>query len=543
MAMSVDSLKGKKTKNNAGGDAVHLGARGALAQLAVTGCFNNTFYVTAEKQLDEVLDLAKQCDPEFVAKVAVYARQSGFMKDIPASLVAYLSAADVKIAAKAFPKVIDNGKMLRNFVQIVRSGVFGRRNLSAPSIQRMVHGWFDSRTEEDLFRQSIGSNPSMGDVIRMSRPVPKDPARSAMFAWLLGKDTSKFNGQDFKVADNLSEKVRAYEAFKANPVGDVPDMPFEMATGLPLTADGWKQVARRASWTQTFKSLNTFSRHGVFEDKALVKLVVERLQNPDLIRKSKAFPYQILMAYKAAVEGFRGAFNKEETLTMPAEIGRALEAAMEIAVANVPTLEGSVVVCPDVSGSMSSGITGTRINPKTKRAESHSSQVRCIDVAGLIASAMLRANKDARVIPFEGDVVKVKLSASDTIMTNAQKLASIGGGATNCAAPLALLNREKAKVDYVLFVSDNESWSNGYSRYNRQGATSMSSEWDQLKARNSQAKLICLDISANTTSQVESKTDVLNIGGFSDTVFEVISSFVKGGEKDAFVKKIEAIEL
>ena len=41
-------------------------------------------------------------------------------------------------------------------------------------------------------------------------------------------------------------------------------------------------------------------------------------------------------------------------------------------------------------------------------------------------------------------------------MTNAARLAEIGGGGTACSAPLAKLNREKAKVDLVLIVSDNE---------------------------------------------------------------------------------------
>jgi 60 kDa SS-A/Ro ribonucleoprotein len=43
-------------------------------------------------------------------------------------------------------------------------------------------------------------------------------------------------------------------------------------------------------------------------------------------------------------------------------------------------------------------------------------------------------------------------------MSNAEKLASIGGGGTNCAAPLAQLNARKAIADLVVLVSDNESW-------------------------------------------------------------------------------------
>ncbi|MGK3816838.1 hypothetical protein ABI015_14875, partial [Enterococcus faecium] len=59
------------------------------------------------------------------------------------------------------------------------------------------------------------------------------------------------------------------------------------------------------------------------------------------------------------------------------------------------------------------------------------SVVRCIDVAALVAAAMLRANRAARVLPFEQDVVLVELNPRDTVLTNAGKLAAVGGGGTN----------------------------------------------------------------------------------------------------------------
>ena len=70
---------------------------------------------------------------------------------------------------------------------------------------------------------------------------------------------------------------------------------------------------------------------------------------------------------------------------------------------------------------------------------------------------MLRTNPQARVIPFEQITVNVKLNPRDSIMTNAEKLANIGGGGTACSAPLALLNREKADVDLVVIVSDTKA--------------------------------------------------------------------------------------
>ena len=43
--------------NSAGGEAYSLSAEAALAQFACTGIFSDTFYVLADKQLDQVKEL------------------------------------------------------------------------------------------------------------------------------------------------------------------------------------------------------------------------------------------------------------------------------------------------------------------------------------------------------------------------------------------------------------------------------------------------------------------------------------------------------
>ena len=42
---------------------------------------------------------------------------------------------------------------------------------------------------------------------------------------------------------------------------------------------------------------------------------------------------------------------------------------------------------------------------------------------------------------------------------------------------------------------------------------------------------MCIDIVPNTTVQNEERQDTLNIGGFSDSVFDVINDFVSGNSK------------
>src|SRR6185503_1845272 len=370
--------------------AYKLSPKHQLAQYAATGCLNTTFYATADEQLAKVLELCAEVDAEFIAKTAVFCRQRGFMNDMPALLTASLSVKDRALLARIFPRVIDNAKMLRNFVQIMRSGVVGRRSLgSAP--KRLVREWLDTRDPATLFKSNVGQNPSLADILKMVHPKPKDRAREALFGYFIGRDYA---------FDAMPEIAREYELFKYKQHDDsreVPDVPFQMLTALDLGTAEWTAIARRASWQMTRMNLNTFARHGVFTQPGMTKLIAHRLRQPTAIAKARVFPYQLMVAYTMA--SLNGA--------IPGEVSDALQDAMEIAIANVPAIEGRVFVCPDVSGSMSSPATGFRKGATTA--------VRCIDVAALVAAAVMRKNARTEVLPFECDVVEVNLNSRDSV--------------------------------------------------------------------------------------------------------------------------------
>lgn len=482
------------TKNSAGGAAYTRSPKSELAQLAMTGCLNGTYYAQAQDQLDSILKTSQSIDPEWIAKLAVVARKQGHMKDVPALLMATLAVRDQAMAAKAFPLVIDNARMLRTFVQIVRSGTAGRKSFgSAP--RRWVRNWLESKSLEQLLDASVGNQPSLSDIVKMVHPKPDSPEREAFYGWLLGKEVA---------VDRLPERVRDLLAWRDGSRKAVPETAFELLTDRPLSKDAWSAIARRAGWQWTRMNLATLLRHGVFTDNEMVATVANRLREPSLIYKSRVFPYQILSAWKTA-----GA-------DLPSRIRDALQDALETSVDNVPSFEGKVVVLPDVSGSMHSPVTGYRPGASTA--------VRCVDVAALFAAAILRRNTSATVIPFKEDIVKLALNARDSISTNAERMASVGAGGTNCSAPLRFLNAQKAKADLVVFVSDNESWMDP----SRGRGTATMQEWENFRSRNPKAKLVCIDLQPNTTLQAPNREDILNVGGFSDQVFTVISEFASG---------------
>ena len=510
------SIKNRLTKtdthNEAGGIAYTLTPKQQLAQLAATGCLNNTYYADAQSQLDQVLKLAESLDAEFIAKTAVYARQKGFMKDMPALLLAVLAQKDVNMLARVFDQVVDNGKMLRNFAQIIRSGAVGRKSFGNRP-KKLMQTWLLTATEKQLLNAAVGNSPSLADVVKMVHPKPREAWRAAWFAWLIGKPYDR---------EALPPITRAFEDYKQSREGELPNVPFQMLTALDLNSGDWAQIARNGSWQQVRQNLNTFLRHEVFAKSKNIKMVAEKLRDETAIARARVLPYQLLTAYQATSN------------QMPSEIREALQDAMETAVQNVPAIQGKVVVCPDVSGSMHSSVTGYR--------GSATSKTRCIDIAALVSAAMLRTNPQARVIPFEQITVNVQLNPRDSIMTNAEKLANIGGGGTACSAPLAMLNREKADVDLVVIVSDNESWADDNQGWG--ATTSLMKEWNILKRRCPEAKLVCLDIQPYTKAQARNRHDILNIGGFSDQVFSLIGSFAERGMgTDFWVEEIEKTPL
>ena len=487
-------LPATDTLNRAGAPAFAYEESHALAQMAMTGTFNSGFYGSGMAQVAELMAAAQEVEPRFLAQTAIYARRKGHMKDTPAFLLAALSTRDPMLFHRAFPQIVDNGKMLRTFVQIVRSGATGRKSLgTAP--KRQVQHWLNSASDWQLLNAAVGNDPSLADVIKMVHPKPITPERAALFAWIIGTPC------DLK---KLPEAVLDYLRFKDSASGPLPDMPFQMLTSLPLSAAHWAKIAERGSWQMLRMNLNTFARKGVFDLTPSVRTIAKKLADPQAVRKAKAMPYQLMAAATS--------LNSD----VPDAVRNALTGAMEVAVSNVPKLEGSVVVCPDVSGSMGAPVTGYRKGATT--------MVRCVDVAGLVAAAILRTNPSAEIMPFDTRVHEVKTDAGQSVLAHATSLASFCGGGTDCTAPLRKLSETGKAPDLVLLVSDNQSWAH----FGDRRTTPIMIEWEKIKRRNPHAKLVCIDIAPYGTTQAQTREDILNVGGFSDSVFDVIARFARG---------------
>ena len=525
--------------NEAGGRAYKLEPKHALAQVAVTGTFGNAFYSTAETQLAEVLKLIDEVDDnQYLAKLALYAREKALMKDMPAALLVALSVRDTELMHRVFDRVVDNGRVLRTVFQMIRSGQFknkagkGRVGLSS-SVQRAFQRWLNTASVGKLLSASIGNDPSLRDILRMARPTPKDNARRAMFGWLTDKSIDKWapaTEADLPVEVQTMIAYRNSESEEAQALiaGGLDNVRWDLLSDAAKGPKVWAALARKMGPQALRMNLNTLLRHDVLATSAMVDYVADRIADESEIRRSKQFPYQYFAAY----------LNADDNV--PQKIKTALHKAAEIACGNVPELPGPVVIGLDTSGSMSCAVMGNRGRGAT-------SKMRCIDVAALFAAAILRRNPDSVVIPFDTSAYDAKIDPNDSILSIAERLAKYGGGGTDCSLPLVAANQKHAKRKFagIVLVSDNESWVGT----GRHGSTGVMTAWEafvanqrKLAGKEAAPKLVNIDLQPYQTVQACERSDIMNIGGFSDSVFNVISAFLADNNQ-RFVAEVEAIEL
>lgn len=508
--------KAATSTNEAGGAAYSVNDKHALAQLMATATFTDKFYKTGHAELTQLISKLESVyraeGPEFIAKAIVYAREDAYMKDTPAVALVWLStktdAESRALFRSIFPRVVDNGKMLRNVVQVVRSGVTGRRNFGH-LIRNQIQAWFDAKSSDYIFRASVGT-PSLGEIIRMLHVKPAGKAKAALYSYL-----TNANPRNGVTSEDLPGIVKHFKDFLEGKTTEAPKVPFQMLTGTKIPTETWEQIARNGGYQFTRMNLNTMERQGVFKNEDLVTTIANKLTNREEIHKSRQFPHQMWMSATMA----------RENATLPRKVKNAMEEALDISVENVPEFDGEVWAFPDLSGSMNAAVTGWR--------GSATSRVTCFDVACLLSAVVKKRSPNGHVLPFADSVFPNgdKVSERDSVLTMAEHIRNSGGGGTALSAPLKYLLTNKIKGRVLIWLSDMQSWADRQPDYYYNRGTNTMELWQKYRRQNPGARAIFINLASGTTTQAYDKAnEILNIGGWSDKIWDIIADFSKGGD-------------
>jgi 60 kDa SS-A/Ro ribonucleoprotein len=516
-----DAYRATRERNYEGFPTFYRSLEEQTLQVLTTGVWEHTFYADQTTLAREALDVIGQMvakDPELLARMIVYARNDGLLRTVPIAALVALSHADSGSFARAFPRVIRTPNDLKDFVATARKGDL-RAGLGR-AVKRAVNDWLNGLTEYHAIKYgSRGGDMSLRDVLRITHPQPKDARTDALFHYLV-------HGLTEESAARIRERLPQVWAFEQLKRAEDPTerrrrivegrLPYEVVVGAtaPDTAL-WSELMRQMPYMALLRHVNTLARAGVLADGEAAQYVAGWLTSPTAVAKSMVLPFRFFIARKTLVEA------------VPSRVHEAIEEALELSFANVPRLPGRVCIAPDVSGSMSCGFVSGR------------GQARYIDIAAIFAAACLRMSQDAMVLPFEDRVVPVRLSPRDTLMTTAEKLASIGGGGTAVGAPISQLLRERVKVDTFIGITDGEDWCYCGSGDER----GFLNAWRKYKASvNRDAKAFLLTLAPYRHAVAPpNEPDVWFIYGWSDAVLPFIARTLRGEQTQLDV--VRAISL
>jgi 60 kDa SS-A/Ro ribonucleoprotein len=459
-------------------------------QTLLTNTFGKTFYVSQKevvKEASALHDKMAQDDPEFMAKAIVYARNKGYMRSQPiyglAKLVSYKGESSEverrrQLAVDIFGDVIQTPNDLYDFITL--SASLGCQ-LSGRRIKTLINNWLSSRMTE-YWAIKYGSAGHQGMSLRkVLRHF--HPKHTELFRYLRAKRGG------FETNLDKLPQIRAFEALKVAQTEDEKvnaisegRLPHEVATSFAGSSKAvWGAIVPQLPIFALVRNLATLERHDILDNHRA--LIESKLTNPEIIAKSKMLPFRFL----TAAEKVSSSWATD-----------ALREALELSFVNVPTIEGRTAVFLDISVSMQNDF---------------------LKVASLFAISILKqTNLNGRLITFNTRAKDIKVSARDSILTQASRIQSDGG--TDVSAPMKLLHAQNDKVDTIVLISD-EQQNTGTPFY------------DELlryrKAVNPKVKTFLINISPYRNAIVNPKDpQVFYIFGWSDQVLNFLSLASQG---------------
>jgi 60 kDa SS-A/Ro ribonucleoprotein len=501
--------KAQTVTNYEGAQSFALDKRTELYSAVVTTSLSNKIYEGGNERLERVRSLIAKNDPEFVARLAVYARNRMYMRSIPLVLAVELAktGAGNGVVTKAVRGVVqraDEITELLAYYQVANERKEVKKlNKLSKQIQRGLSEAFNKFDEYQFAKYDRqGGEVKLKDALFLVHPTAVNDAQQVIFN---------------KIAKSELE------------------VPYTWETELSLLGqrefsnDQEKQAAFRGKWEELITSgklgymaLMRNLRNMIEANVSVefMKEVCAILSDQNAVAKSMQLPFRFLAAYRE--------IRALESGLVPMVLD-ALELAVEQSARNIRGFgkNTSVLIACDVSGSMQKPI-------------SEKSKVQNYDI-GLMLGMLLQSRCEYVQTGMFGDKWKIINVPRKGILANVQefyKREGEVGYATNGYLVLKELIRRGEVVDKIMMFTDCQLWN---SKVTHLGMDSdMTSLWRQYKQIAPQSRLYLFDLAGYGNTPIDVRNDGVHlIAGWSDKIFDVLSALENGGDALAEIEKIE----
>jgi len=478
-----------RTTNHEDGEAFSTAdPRLALYKRTINQLLEDSLYESDEEHLAAVVqrfDAAADKDPKFVLKLAAYARQELYLRDIPQVLLVlaanddrFKDDSDKSLIREWAPAIIQRMDETATGLA-VHDDLFGG---TAPwplrrGIEDALVGMADAYTlgKYELSRREV----TLHDVFNRVHPEPVGEEQETLFERFMRGDLDDYPDVEPLASPNtweivISERGNTQEAWET--------LLTDEEYTLPIFA--------------SIRNLRNMIEADVDEETIVDHLSIDAVQHAPL------YPFRYYQAYTAL--GAAG-------LEAPA-VERWLEEAIDVAVGHVPDGLGETFVGVDLSGSMESPISG---NSTLRRKE-----------IGTLFGAVL-ADQGARVGGFGDDFGEVPMHIDAPVLQRQDALLGIDtkvGNSTNGWKVLEYLREEEIAVDRVVLFTDMQIWDSTVGLI--EGDRTVREEFEAYRdAVVPDASLYLIDLAAyGDLVTPEGYEDVYNVSGWSENVLEFIEN-------------------
>lgn len=498
--MKFNLLKRKQavTRNYEGAKAFKMTPEMELYAAVVTASLSDKFYESQGNTLLRIQTLIDQVSPEFVAKLAVYARQSMHLRSIPMVLVIELAKRNSgsSLVCKTIEAVVqraDEITELLAYYQIAnkRSGLKKLNRLSK-QIQKGLAASFNRFDEYQFAKYNRNTEIKLRDALFLVHPKAKSEEQQSVF--------NKIANNELNIPYTWETELSALGQRKFETIEE-KHRQFKLK---------WEELidSKKLGYMATLRNLRNIIESKVSYEH--MKKVCAFLSNEQAVLNSKQLPFR-----------FFAAFREIENLDSMhvSDVLDALESAIQLSANNIPGFDKntSVLIACDVSGSMQTPV-------------SRKSKVLMYDI-GLVLGMMMQFRTPKVITGMFGDKWKAINVSRKSILNNVNafyKREGEVGYSTNGYMAIDYLIRKGIVIDKIMMFTDCQMWNS------LDQASSFQNSWKTYKRMAPNAKLYLFDLQGYGQTPLRiNNDDVFLIAGWSDKVFEVLA---------AVENKVNAIE-
>lgn len=496
--------KGKnKVTNYEEAEAYRMSPEWQLYVAAVTSSLSDKFYENAETRVETLRKLILHCDPEFVAKLAVYTRRKMNMRSIPLVLTVELAKVHrgdstvKKMVSQVVQRADEIAELLAYYQLANERGGVKKLNRLSKQIQGGLQDAFNRFDEYQFAKYNREAEVKLRDALFLVHPKAKDEAQQELF--------DKIVNESLETPYTWETELSALGQIKYAGEKD-REMAFRMK---------WEELieSRKVGYMALMRNLRNILEAGVSQQH--VMMVCEALSSPDAVRRSRQLPFRFLAAYR------------EISKVKSAYAGRVLDALENAVTVSAENIAGfaedtKVVIACDVSGSMQQPVS-----PRSK--------ILSYDI-GLMLAMLLKSRCKNAVTGMFGDKWKIINVPTKGILSNVDafyRREGEVGYSTNGYLVIEDLIRRKEQVDKVMMFTDCQLW-------NSRNDQEIADLWNSYKAISPNSKLYLFDLAGHGTTPLDiTRNDVYLIAGWSDKVFDIIAAIDNGGNAPDEIEKIE----